>query len=325
MAPRRVRTGTDRCGSAGGATGRATRRRRRATRRPRKSDSRRIPGKVRRNDSPLLIGFQHRLYEAERLRLDPGRGDRRDAVRTQAMPRPGGGPSLPRRRLDLALDRDAVARVVAENDGGRQRGPTAARRERQGDARVRVVALGMLADRRFMPGALQLGHERLEHGTRDRAQALAAHATIRFVLRLARRRWMLRRALGVRLEQRPQLVEGGGHQILRPTSFQNCVSPITVTRWPLAARRLISMSFSPPSLPATWSAFGRPRTRMSVEGPGLAWKIAPDFFAAAIASRRGRRKNPVNEIRRPAMLSTRPLRSCFGACCRASISSEADS
>src|ERR1051325_6357732 len=143
-----------------------------------------------------------------------------------------------------------------------------------------------------MPGALQLGHERLEHGTRDRAQALAAHATIRFVLRLARRRWMLRRALGVRLEQRPQLVEGGGHQILRPTSFQNCVSPITVTRWPLAARRLISMSFSPPSLPATWSAFGRPRTRMSVEGPGLAWKIAPDFFAAALAPQEPRERDP---------------------------------
>src|SRR6266513_4010961 len=115
-----------------------------------------------------------------------------------------------------------------------------------------------------------------------------------------------------------------GDQLLLETSFQNCASPITVTRCPLAASRLISMSLSPPALPATCSALGRPRTRMSVDGPGLAWKTAPECRAAAIASRRGRFRNPVKDTRRPLRLLTAPLRICLGALWSASIISPAD-
>src|SRR5438093_13625285 len=116
-----------------------------------------------------------------------------------------------------------------------------------------------------------------------------------------------------------------GDQLLLETSFQNCASPVTVARCPLAASRLISMSLSPPSLPATGSALGRPRTKMSVDGPGLAWKRAPDRLAAAMASRRGRFRNPVNDTRRPLRLLTAPLRICLGGFWSASIISPADS
>src|SRR5438552_3870669 len=103
-----------------------------------------------------------------------------------------------------------------------------------------------------------------------------------------------------------------------------CDSPITVTRCPFSASRLISISLSPPSLPATCSALGRPRTSMSVEGPGLAWKTAPDRLAAAIASRRGRFRNPVKDTRRPLRLLTTPLWICLGGLLSASIISPAD-
>src|SRR5918997_820552 len=69
-------------------------------------------------------------------------------------------------------------------------------------------------------------------------------------------------------------------------SFQNCRSPITVTLIPSAASRRTSISFDPPSLPAICCAFGRPRTRMSVDGPGLDCTFAPAFLAAPIASAR---------------------------------------
>ena len=63
-----------------------------------------------------------------------------------------------------------------------------------------------------------------------------------------------------------------------PTSFQNCVSPSRVMRWPFSRRRLISISFTPPSFPAACSGLGDPahddgglRRRAAVDdGAGLA-------------------------------------------------------
>jgi hypothetical protein len=57
---------------------------------------------------------------------------------------------------------------------------------------------------------------------------------------------------------------------------------------PLARQTPNSSSFVPPAAPAICNALGRPRTNTSDNGPGFVCTIAPAFFAAAIASLRGR-------------------------------------
>src|SRR5258705_226999 len=104
-------------------------------------------------------------------------------------------------------------------------------------------------------------------------------------------------------------------------SFQNCFSPITVTAWPLSASRRTSSSFTPASAPAICNAFGRPRTNTSDDGPGFDCTIAPAFFAAAIASFRGRVRKPVNESRLPLRLLIRPRVGCAGRCRSAAMRS----
>src|SRR4029077_9224000 len=111
----------------------------------------------------------------------------------------------------------------------------------------------------------------------------------------------------------------------RAASFQNCPSPITVTLCPFDARRRTLISFEPPSFPAICSAFGRPRTRTSVPCPGFDCTIAPARLAAAIASRRGRERKPVNDSRAPLRLFIRPSRGSLGRCRNAAISSLAAS
>ena len=78
-------------------------------------------------------------------------------------------------------------------------------------------------------------------------------------------------------------------------------------RWPFARRRLISISLRPASRPAAWSGFGLPRTttlvlhrRHAVE------RSAPARRAAALASRRGRLRMPVNARWTPLSVASRP-------------------
>ena len=100
---------------------------------------------------------------------------------------------------------------------------------------------------------------------------------------------------------------------------------MTVTRDPCAASRRISISLSPPALPAICSALGRPRTSTSVDWPGFDCTIAPAFRAAAMASLRGRIRNPVNDRRFPFRLLIAADLGSFGRCRSAAISSPAAS
>src|SRR5213075_2577548 len=96
------------------------------------------------------------------------------------------------------------------------------------------------------------------------------------------------------------------------TSFQNSFSPITVTACPFAAIRRTSINLVPPARPATCNALGRPRTSTCVASVGLLCTVAPALRAAAIASARGRLRNPVNDTRFPLRSITRPSVGALG-------------
>src|SRR5437667_94171 len=121
------------------------------------------------------IRLEDRLDEAQALRFDPRRGHGGDADGAEAIARSGRRPPFPRRALDLAMNHDAVPRVVAEDE---RRGEPAARREGESDTGIGVVALDVLAHRRLVTHGLELGHDRLEHGAHDGVQPLAAHPAI---------------------------------------------------------------------------------------------------------------------------------------------------
>ena len=106
------------------------------------------------------------------------------------------------RLLDLAVHDDAVARVVAENEG---RSEPTARCERQRDTGVRVVTFDVLAHRRLMSRRLHFGHDDVEHGAHHGVQALTAHAAVGLIPRRLVRRILLRGTLRVLLQQLLQL------------------------------------------------------------------------------------------------------------------------
>src|SRR5439155_1546896 len=103
--------------------------------------------------------FQDSLDKAQGLGFDPGRGDGRDADRAGPVSPLRLMLPLPGRVLDFPLDDDAAARIVPEDDG---RSESTARGEREGHARVGVLALGVLPYGGIVTGALQLRHRRVE-------------------------------------------------------------------------------------------------------------------------------------------------------------------
>src|SRR6267154_5756268 len=126
------------------------------------------------------IRFEYRLDEAQALRFDPRGGHGGDADGAEAIARSGRRPPFPRRALDLALNHDAVPRVVAEDE---RRGEPAAGCEGESDTGIGVVALDMLPHRRLVAHGLELGHDRLEHGAHDGVQPFPAHPPVRVIAR----------------------------------------------------------------------------------------------------------------------------------------------
>src|SRR5262249_38374818 len=70
------------------------------------------------------------------------------------------------------------------------------------------------------------------------------------------------------------------------TSALNCDPLSRAIRWPRSRRRLLSINFSPPCLPAAWSTVSRPRTTTVVCVDGPPRTMAPARRAARIASLR---------------------------------------
>src|SRR5207302_424140 len=127
---------------------------------------------------PSSICFEDGLDKAQALCFHPRAGDCGDADRAEPISRAGRRPPLPGGVFDLSLDHDAVPRVVAEDERG---GEPAARRERQRDAGIGIVALDVLAHGSFVPGTLELCHERFKHGAYYGVEPFPAHPPIRLI------------------------------------------------------------------------------------------------------------------------------------------------